>query len=110
MLTCRLAWNHPLPDGNKRTAWAWLVLFVDLNSGLWNPDPLNVDEAEAAMLSVAAHDVTEPWLAAWLRERVTFPSTLRHQAESAICSHLVRTSSVDAQPAAREQRTRWRRA
>ncbi|CAN5162869.1 hypothetical protein BH18ACT4_BH18ACT4_05640 [soil metagenome] len=21
-LTCRLAWNHPLPDGNKRAAWA----------------------------------------------------------------------------------------
>ncbi|MGH9048906.1 MAG: Fic family protein [Acidimicrobiia bacterium] len=27
VLTCRLAWNHPLPDGNKRAAWAALVLF-----------------------------------------------------------------------------------
>ena len=22
VLVCRLAWNHPLPDGNKRAAWA----------------------------------------------------------------------------------------
>ena len=22
VLTCRLSWNHPLPDGNKRAAWA----------------------------------------------------------------------------------------
>jgi death-on-curing protein len=31
VLTCRLAWNHPLPDGNKRAAWAALLMFVDLN-------------------------------------------------------------------------------
>jgi prophage maintenance system killer protein len=31
VLTCRLAWNHPLLDGNKRAAWAALVLFLDLN-------------------------------------------------------------------------------
>jgi death-on-curing protein len=24
VLTCRLAWNHPLLDGNKRAAWACL--------------------------------------------------------------------------------------
>ena len=34
VLTCRLAWNHPLPDGNKRAAWACLLLFVDLNVDL----------------------------------------------------------------------------
>ncbi len=28
VLTCRLAWNHPLPDGNKRAAWASLVMFI----------------------------------------------------------------------------------
>lgn len=31
VLLCRLTWNHPLVDGNKRAAWAALVLFVDLN-------------------------------------------------------------------------------
>ena len=38
VLACRLAWNHPLPDGNKRAAWACLVLFIDLNDGAWDPD------------------------------------------------------------------------
>ena len=37
VLTCRLAWNHPLPDGNKRAAWASLLLFIDLNGGHWSP-------------------------------------------------------------------------
>lgn len=72
VLTCRLAWNHPLLDGNKRAAWAALVMFIDLNGGWWNPDPPNVDEAEAAMLAVAAHEVDEAWFATWLRERVMF--------------------------------------
>lgn len=72
VLTCRLAWNHPLLDGNKRAAWAAMVLFIDLNGGTWNPDPPDVDEAEQAMLAVAAHDVDEAWFASWLRERVRF--------------------------------------
>src|SRR5258708_1005710 len=63
VLTCRLAWNHPLPDGNKRAAWASLVMFIDLNDGVWDPDPPNVDEAEAAMLAAAAHEVDEAELA-----------------------------------------------
>jgi len=70
VLTCRLAWNHPLLDGNKRAAWASLVLFLDLNDWLWDPDPPDVDEAEDAMLAVAAHDVDEDWLADWLSGRI----------------------------------------
>jgi death on curing protein len=72
VLTCRLSWNHPLPDGNKRAAWAALVMFIDLNDGAWEPDPPNVNDAETAMLSVAAGEVNEERLAAWLRERVRF--------------------------------------
>lgn len=74
VLACRLAWNHPLPDGNKRAAWAALVMFIDLNSGHWEPDPPNVNEAEEAMLAVAAHEVDESWLSRWLRERLVFGS------------------------------------
>jgi death-on-curing protein len=70
VLTCRLSWNHPLPDGNKRAAWAALVVFLDLNDWVWQPDPPNVDEAEAAMQAVAAGEVDEAWLADWLRARV----------------------------------------
>lgn len=72
VLTTHLAWNHPLPDGNKRAAWACLVMFVELNGGRWDPDPPDVDEAEAAMLAVAAHEVDEPWFSSWLRERLAF--------------------------------------
>jgi len=61
VLTCRLAWNHP--DGNERAAWAALVLFLDLNGIVWSPDPPDVDEAEQAMLAVAAHEVDESWVA-----------------------------------------------
>jgi death-on-curing protein len=72
VLTCRLAWNHPLPDGNNRAAWAALVMFVDLNGGRWDPDPPEVDGAEAAMLAVAAGEVDEARFAAWHRDRVHF--------------------------------------
>lgn len=73
VLTCHLAWNHPLPDGNRRAAWAALVLFLDLNGVVWSPDPPDVDEAEHAMLAVAAHDVEAPWFAEWLRSHVQLP-------------------------------------
>jgi len=72
VLCCRLAWNHPLPDGNKRASWAALLLFIDLNEGTWDPDPPDVDQAEEAMLAVAAGEVDEDWVASWLRERVRF--------------------------------------
>ena len=46
------------------------MLFIDLNNGVWYPDPPDVDQAEEAMLAVAAREVDESWLAEWLRERV----------------------------------------
>jgi len=75
VLTTHLAWNHPLPDGNKRAAWACLVMFVELNGGRWDPDPPDVDQAEAAMLAVAAHEVDEAGFSNWLSERLRFDNT-----------------------------------
>ena len=72
VLVCRLAWNHPLPDGNKRAAWAALVMFVDLNGGTWVPEPPDIDQAEETVLAIAAGNVDEAWTAAWLKERVSF--------------------------------------
>lgn len=72
VLTCRLTWNHPLLDGNKRAAWASLAMFVELNDGHWFPDPPDIDDAEAAMISIAASEVDEAWFASWLRDRVSF--------------------------------------
>ncbi len=72
VLACRIAWNHPLPDGNKRAGWACLALFIDLNEGSWNDAPPDTESAVEAMFAVAARDVDETGFANWLRERVTF--------------------------------------
>jgi prophage maintenance system killer protein len=47
-------------------------MFIDLNDGIWNPDPPDTDDAEQAMLAIAAGEVDEAWTAEWLRERVRF--------------------------------------
>jgi prophage maintenance system killer protein len=44
-------------------------MFLDLNGVVWDPDPPDIDEAEKAVLSVAAHQVDEAWFANWLRPR-----------------------------------------
>ena len=72
VLVCHLAWNHSLPDGNKRAAWASLVMFIDLNNGAWDPDPPDVDDAEREMLAIAAGEVDEAQVGSWLRMRVRF--------------------------------------
>lgn len=70
----RLARNHPLPDGNKRAAWVALRLFVAINGWTWDPTP-SVDEAEHAVLAIAAGDWDEAATAAWLRQDLTAPKT-----------------------------------
>jgi len=45
-------------------------MFVEMNGGCWEPDPPDTDEAAVAMVAVAAKEMDEAQLAAWLRERV----------------------------------------
>lgn len=66
VLLVRLARNHPLLDGNKRAAWVSLRVFVDMNDWTWQPLP-SLDDAEDAVLAVAAGDWDEARTAAWLR-------------------------------------------
>ena len=73
VLLVRLAKNHPLPDGNKRAAWVALRLFVEINDSGWNPMP-SVDDAEHAVLAVAAGDWDEAQTAEWLRRHLRAPS------------------------------------
>lgn len=47
-----LAANHALVDGNKRTAWAAAMVFLDLN-GCPLLDPLDEDAAEELVLAAA---------------------------------------------------------
>jgi death on curing protein len=69
VLLVRLAKNHPLLDGNKRAAWVTLRLFIEINSWHWDTYP-SVDEAERAVLAVAAGEWDETRTASWLRDRI----------------------------------------
>ncbi len=59
-----LAKNHPFTDGNKRTAFVAVELFLALNGF-----DLVADDAACVltMLAVAAGSLDEPGFAAWLR-------------------------------------------
>jgi death-on-curing protein len=59
-----LARNHPFIDGNKRTAFVAVELFLALNG--WS---LTVDDANCVltMLSLAAGELSEAGFASWIR-------------------------------------------
>lgn len=59
-----LAKNHPFVDGNKRTAFVAMELFLFLNGY-----DLNADDADCilTMLAVAAGEMAEADFAAWIR-------------------------------------------
>lgn len=62
-----LAKNHPFVDGNKRAAFLAIGLFLALNGSRLTADQVS---ATRTMLAVAAGDMDEPALAAWLRENM----------------------------------------
>lgn len=63
-----LATSHPFYDGNKRIAFVTMALFLGLN-GL----ALRAPETEVVtqMLALAAGELDEDGLAAWLRSRAS---------------------------------------
>jgi death-on-curing protein len=67
-----LASGHPFNDGNKRIAFVTMAVFLELNGV-----PLEADEAEVvtAMLALAAGEMSEEQLAAWVRTRTTTPGS-----------------------------------
>ena len=62
-----IARNHPFVDGNKRTAFVAVELFLACNGF-----ELIADDSECVltMLGVAAGDISERGIAAWLRGRI----------------------------------------
>jgi len=62
-----LAKNHPFVDGNKRTAFLALGLFLALNG--WRLETTQIDAIET-MLSLARGSLDESALANWIRERI----------------------------------------
>jgi death-on-curing protein len=69
VLIAHLARNHPLPDGKKRAAWVTMRVFLEINGWTWRAAP-DVDEAESAVVAVAAGEWDHQQMAAWLRERL----------------------------------------
>jgi death-on-curing protein len=59
-----LAKNHPFNDGNKRVAFLAIGLFLAMNGYRLNASQV---DATQTMLAVAAGELDEPGLAAWLR-------------------------------------------
>lgn len=62
-----LARNHPFVDGNKRTAAVVMEAFLNANGCV-----LRANDAEivVAILALAAGELGEDELAAWLRQRI----------------------------------------
>ena len=62
-----LAQNHPFNDGNKRTAFVVVELFLNLNG-----HDLTADDASCVltMLKVASGDISEEEFAAWIRVHI----------------------------------------
>jgi len=62
-----IARNHPFVDGNKRTAWVAVRLFLRLNDAM-----LEFDKADATVMMqrLAAGELSEEAVAAWFRDRL----------------------------------------
>jgi len=63
-----LATGHPLHDGNKRIAFVTMAVFLELNGVELEADE---EEVVAVMLPLAAGELDEDGLGAWLRARST---------------------------------------
>lgn len=61
-----IAKNHPFVDGNKRTAFVICELFLRLNGYVLTASDI---DCVKTFLALAAGDLTEDELAAWIRDR-----------------------------------------
>jgi len=60
-----IARNHPFVDGNKRAAFASLIVFLGLNGIDFDAPP---EAATAIILGLAAGEINEEGLARWIRD------------------------------------------
>lgn len=65
----RLVRNHPLPDGNKRTAFLLMLLFLERNGRHWGEPDVTVDGETVRRL--AAREISVEDAEAWIRRRST---------------------------------------
>jgi len=67
-----IARNHPFVDGNKRAAFASIIVFLGLNEIDFSVPP---EEATAVVLSLAAGEIDEDALTRWIRDNL--PATAK---------------------------------
>ena len=72
VLTWHLIRNHPMPDGNKRTAFVRLLEFVERNGRNWRIHPAQEEDDTVALFEgVAAGVVSRQELREWLESHLT---------------------------------------
>jgi death-on-curing protein len=62
-----IARNHPFVDGNKRAAFASIIVFLGLNDIDFDVPP---EQATAVILSLAAGEIDEEGLARWIGDNL----------------------------------------
>jgi death-on-curing protein len=62
-----IARNHAFVDGNKRTAFASMIVFLGLNGFDLDAPP---EQATAIILGLAAGEISEAALARWIADHV----------------------------------------
>ncbi len=67
----RIATYHPLPDGNKRTAYDVMREFLDRNGATFTHPPDGFDGTAQAIEDLAANILDEAGFIAWVLERVS---------------------------------------
>ena len=65
-----IARSHPFVDGNKRTAFAALFMFLALNGMAFEPPEV---DATVTMLRLAAGDLPDQEFTAWVRNNTRSP-------------------------------------
>lgn len=63
VLLVRLIKNHPLVDGNKRTAFLTTVRFLELGGYSWSVDPIGAFEK---LLAIAAGEMDDDGVVRWI--------------------------------------------
>jgi len=59
--------NHPFADGNKRTGYVTMMMFLSRNG---HTIEASVDERESVFLRLAASEMNREEFVAWIRDRI----------------------------------------
>jgi death-on-curing protein len=69
-----IARNHPFVDGNKRAAFASIIVFLGLNGVDFDAPP---EAATAIILGMAAGEIHEDGLARWIADNISDAPSLK---------------------------------